>query len=267
MQARKVNALAAIRRGLREHEPLCLPDSLPSRSRAAVALVFGGWEQSPSLCFVKRAKRPGERWSGDMAFPGGWVSSEDAGAREAAVREAHEEVGLDLRDASYLGQLDDRRIRYAGDGPAPVLSSFVFYAGSRLPELRPDGWETESAYWISLEHLRCDAPPNRRVLGLEKHVRHPLPGPRDLGAHAMGVPVPGGDGAGRIRSDLLTAFPSPAAAQASSDRGMRLRLSLPSSVMITVSLNPAPYSPRRRSVRGRWNTIPAFSGFGLAAER
>ena len=157
MQTGKVNALAAIRRGLREHEPLCLPDSLPSRSRAAVALVFGGREQGPSLCFVKRAKRPGERWSGDMAFPGGWVSSEDAGAREAAVREAHEEVDLDLRDASYLGQLDDRRIRYAGDGPAPVLSSFVFYAGSRLPELRPDGWETESAYWISLEHLRCDA--------------------------------------------------------------------------------------------------------------
>ena len=157
MQALKVSALAAIRRGLREHEPLCLPDSLPSRGRAAVALVFGGREQGPSLCFVKRAKRPGERWSGDMAFPGGWVSSEDAGACEAAVREAHEEVGLDLRKASYLGRLDDRRIRYAGDGPAPVLSSFVFYAGSRLPELRPDGWETESAYWISLEHLRSDA--------------------------------------------------------------------------------------------------------------
>ena len=89
-----------------------------------------------------------------MAFPGGWVSPGDAGACEAAVRETREEVGLDLREASYLGQLDDRRIRYPGDGPKPVLSSFVFYAGQALPELRPDGWETEAAYWIPLEHLR-----------------------------------------------------------------------------------------------------------------
>lgn len=124
--------------------------------------MFGGGEQGLSLCFVKRAKRPGERWSGDMAFPGGWVSTADAGACEAAVRETREEVGLDLQEASYLGQLDDRRIRYPGDGPRPVLSAFVFYVGSRLPELRPDGWETESAYWISLDHLRRET--NRTVV-------------------------------------------------------------------------------------------------------
>ena len=162
MRAREVSALAAIRRGLREREPLRLPDPPRPRGRAAVAVVFGGREQGPSLCFVKRAERPGERWSGDMAFPGGWVSPEDANAREAAVREANEEVELDLQDASCLGQLDDRRIAYAGEGQAPVLSSFVFYVGPRLPELRPDGWETEAAYWISLEHLRCGA--NRTIV-------------------------------------------------------------------------------------------------------
>ena len=151
-----MSALAAIRRALRDRTPTLLPDSTHPRGRAAVALVFGGREHALSLCFVKRARRPGERWSGDMAFPGGWVSSADSGPREAAVREAREEVDLDLRDASYLGQLDDRRIRYAGDGPAPVLSAFVFYTGPSLPDLRPDGWETEFAYWISLEHLRCD---------------------------------------------------------------------------------------------------------------
>ncbi len=152
-----MSTLNAIRRALREQEPLRILGSRLPRGRAAVAVVLGGRERDPSLCFVKRAERPGERWSGDMAFPGGWVSPEDPGAREAAVREAREEVGLDLREAAYLGRLDDRRIRYAGYRPVPVLSSFVFYAGPRLPELCPDGWETEAAYWIPLAHLRCEA--------------------------------------------------------------------------------------------------------------
>ena len=154
---RGASGLNTIRRALREHAPLRIPDAPRPRGQAAVAVVLGGREQGPSLCFVKRARRPGERWSGDMAFPGGWVSPEDAGAHEAAVRETREEVGLDLREAAYLGRLDDRRIRHAGSGPAPVLSSFVFYVGSRLPELRPDGWETEAAYWIPLAHLRCES--------------------------------------------------------------------------------------------------------------
>jgi len=157
-----MSALAAIECALRERPPTLLPDSAHPRGRAAVALVFGGHDHALSLCFVKRARRPGERWSGDMAFPGGWVSAADAGPHDAAVREAREEVGLDLGRVAYLGQLDDRRIRYAGDGSGPVLSSFVFFAGRALPELRPDGWETEAAYWISLAHLRRDA--NRTIV-------------------------------------------------------------------------------------------------------
>ena len=237
-----MSALAAIRRGLREHEPLRLPEPPKRRGRAAVALVLGGGEQDPSLCFVKRAKRPGERWSGDMAFPGGWVSPEDADPCGAAVREAREEVGLQLADAACLGQLDDRRIRYPRDEAPPVLSSFVFHVGPALPELHPDGWETEAAWWIALSHLRHEA--NRTTLLWDTH-RMP------------GILTP----PGRKDEDL------PEAPQGSSERGMPLRVSLPSSVRITVSLNPAPYSPRRLRVRGRWNTIPAFSGCGLAAER
>ena len=42
------------------------------------------------------------------------------------------------------------------------VPSFVFFAGRTPPELRPDGWETEAAYWISLAHLRRDA--NRTIV-------------------------------------------------------------------------------------------------------
>lgn len=174
-RTRPLSTLTAIRCALRERIPALLPDSTHPRGRAAVALVFGGQEHAPSLCFVKRTKRPGERWSGDMAFPGGWISPTDAGAHDAAVREAREEVGLDLHEAAYLGQLDDRPIAYPGVKEVPVLSSFVFYAGPALPALRPDGWETEAAYWISLEHLRRDA--NRTVVSWDTRQ---LPGIRYL---------------------------------------------------------------------------------------
>lgn len=119
-----------------------------------MALVLGGREEAPSLCFVKRALRPGERWSGDMAFPGGWKEPGDRGARDAALRETREEVGLALEAATFVGRLDDRVIGLPGARDAPVLSSFVFYVGPDLPALRPDGWETEAAYWIPLDHLR-----------------------------------------------------------------------------------------------------------------
>lgn len=133
---------------------MLLPGPPRPRSRAAVALVLGGGEDALSLCFVKRALRPGERWSGDMAFPGGWAEPGDEGARGAAVRETREEVGLSLAAATFVGRLDDRVIGLPGARDAPVLSSFVFYVGPGLPVLRPDGWETEAAYWIPLEHLR-----------------------------------------------------------------------------------------------------------------
>ena len=160
-----MNAVARMRRGLHKRRPALLPDPAYPRGRAAVAVVFGGGEGALSLCFVKRAKRPGERWSGDMAFPGGWVSPADSGPWEAAVREAKEEAGLHLRGASYLGRLDDRRVGPPGESEAPVLSSFVFHVGPRLPPLHPDHWETEAAYWIRLEHLRCDA--NRTIVPWE----------------------------------------------------------------------------------------------------
>ena len=165
-----VTAIESIRRGLRGSRPLLLPGPRRPRSRAAVALVLGGREEAPSLCFVKRALRPGERWSGDMAFPGGWAEPGDRGACAAAVRETREEVGLALEAASFLGRLDDRVIGLPGARDVPVLSSFVFYTGPGLPALRPDGRETEAAYWIPLAHLRNDG--NRTSVPADSK-RHP----------------------------------------------------------------------------------------------
>lgn len=91
-------------------ERLTLPPAWPEpeglRSRAAVAVVVGPDED---LLFIRRAERPGDPWSGDMAFPGGRAEPIDPSPRHTAERETMEEVGLDLRDADYLGALRIQR--------------------------------------------------------------------------------------------------------------------------------------------------------------
>lgn len=43
---------------------------------------------------------------GQVAFPGGRVDAGDAGELEAALRESHEEIGIQPSDVRILGQLD-----------------------------------------------------------------------------------------------------------------------------------------------------------------
>ena len=44
--------------------------------------------------------------AGQIAFPGGRIDPEDGGALQAALREAHEEIGLNGRFVEFLGYLD-----------------------------------------------------------------------------------------------------------------------------------------------------------------
>ena len=50
------------------------------------------------ILFIKRAEKPGDPWSGHMAFPGGHLEPKDADLKEhVACRETLEEIGLDLK--------------------------------------------------------------------------------------------------------------------------------------------------------------------------
>jgi 8-oxo-dGTP pyrophosphatase MutT (NUDIX family) len=69
---------------------------------AAVAVVVGADE---SVLFIRRAARPGDPWSGDMAFPGGRHEPTDPDLRHTAMRETAEELGLDLSRAHCHGAL------------------------------------------------------------------------------------------------------------------------------------------------------------------
>jgi 8-oxo-dGTP pyrophosphatase MutT (NUDIX family) len=61
----------------------------------------------PWLLFAKRTDTVGQH-AGQISFPGGRVDPTDAGFLEAALREAHEEIGLPPDAVEPLGALDDQ---------------------------------------------------------------------------------------------------------------------------------------------------------------
>jgi len=144
--------LEVIRGTLRRIEPARLMPE-PENGRAAVALVFAGMADDLRLCFIQRAARKGDHWSGQMAFPGGRAEEYDATIRAVAERETAEEVGLALEDAEYLGRLSELWIRRAGIVTREVLSPFAYYyPGASLPDLTTSD-EVAEAYWIPVRHL------------------------------------------------------------------------------------------------------------------
>ena len=144
--------LSKIREMLRNHEAVCLDSKFEKRKSAAVALIFAGPPAEPVLCFIRRAARSGDHWSGQMAFPGGRAESCDADPRAVAERETREEVGLELRDAEYLGRLSELWVRRAGVVTTEVLSPFAYYYAGDPPCLQCNH-EVAEAYWIPVRHI------------------------------------------------------------------------------------------------------------------
>lgn len=86
------------------------------------------------------------------ALPGGRIDEGET-PLEAAMREIHEEVGLELDSSSLLGRLDDYPTR-----SGYVISPFVFWADEGVePVANPD--EVASIHRISIRELsRPDSP-------------------------------------------------------------------------------------------------------------
>ncbi|KAI5787211.1 hypothetical protein EDC01DRAFT_661020 [Geopyxis carbonaria] len=128
------------------------------------------WVQhgEPEVLFIKRAARPGDRWSAHVAFPGGRRDPEDAGDLEAALRETIEEVGLDVQRLGLpCGKLPDRVVRTSwGTVPLMVLCPFVYLLTSPdAPSMHLQPTEVASVHWVPLRLLfsptfstveRCD---------------------------------------------------------------------------------------------------------------
>ncbi len=70
-----------------------------TRRRSAAVTLINGDEK---IIFIRRRKRDGDPWSGQIAFPGGFVREGEI-PLEAAVRESYEEIGYRPSKLSFFG--------------------------------------------------------------------------------------------------------------------------------------------------------------------
>jgi len=115
--------------------------------RASVAVTFKDSE-APSVLLIKRADRVNDPWSGQVAFPGGKAQEGDGSLKETAIREAREEVGLDLgKDADFLGYFTTFRTH---TGTLDVIPA-VFLVRKEV-EVHPNE-EVSSYRWVEVGKL------------------------------------------------------------------------------------------------------------------
>ena len=123
------------------------PGSTPIEHRPAAVLIpllkeNGSWQ----VLFTRRNADLAEH-SGQVAFPGGRSDPGDASPEATALREAHEEIGLNPGDVRLLGRLHDF-ITITNYRVTPVVG--------RIPwpyPLRPSPVEVSRIFTIPLEWL------------------------------------------------------------------------------------------------------------------
>lgn len=107
--------------GGRRPPPAALAD--PPRSAAVLVLVVPGPDGEARVVLTERARLGGHH-SGEVSLPGGSIEPEDQDDVAAALREANEEIGLDVRAAEVrvLGRLEPFTIPVSGFRVTPVVA-------------------------------------------------------------------------------------------------------------------------------------------------
>jgi 8-oxo-dGTP pyrophosphatase MutT (NUDIX family) len=117
----------------------------PGRA-ASVLIVLLDRPRGLTLLFTERAAHLKDH-AGQISFPGGRIADAET-AVDAALREAHEEIGLHPADVEVLGALDEL-LTGTGFAVTPVVG----YVATRTFVATPDPTEVASAFEVPLEFV------------------------------------------------------------------------------------------------------------------
>ncbi len=146
MAERQEITVPQIRRAIARHQPVLRPEF---GAAAAVLVPLLPRPEGLHVLFTERSKEL-RAHAGQISFPGGRVELSDADAPAAALREAHEEVGLDKEDVEILGMLDDCPTFVTGFVITPVvglINPLAFTSAGRYP------WNPSPAEIAALHEL------------------------------------------------------------------------------------------------------------------
>jgi 8-oxo-dGTP pyrophosphatase MutT (NUDIX family) len=123
---------------------LVLPEDV---RKAGVLVLFYPCGHDLCIAFIKRAEYPGVH-SGQISFPGGGREKHDKDITETALREAEEEIGVDRKLVTTIGNLSDLYIP-----PSNFLVTPVVGYTQTKPVFIPDPEEVETVLEISFDEL------------------------------------------------------------------------------------------------------------------
>jgi 8-oxo-dGTP pyrophosphatase MutT (NUDIX family) len=137
-----------VARALRARSPRTL--ELPDHARAAILVPLLDAADGPALLFTVRAPHL-YRHAGQIAFPGGRLEGGEDDV-QAALREAREEVGLELPRSAVLGRLDDH------PSPFGIVARPLVACVPWPTPLRLDADEVSETFVVALADLRAVEP-------------------------------------------------------------------------------------------------------------
>jgi 8-oxo-dGTP pyrophosphatase MutT (NUDIX family) len=139
-------SIERLRQKLAARTPVRLREA-GTRSAAVLVPLVGSEEALRLLCFERTHEVMEHK--GEICFPGGSIEPDDVDAVQAALREAHEELGVPPSLVDVLGTLDDVHTTVSNYVITPVVGHLA-----HMPQLVPDPLEVARPVIPSLDELR-----------------------------------------------------------------------------------------------------------------
>lgn len=117
--------------------------------RQAAVLIAITESEDPELIYTLRSNKVGSH-GGEVSFPGGMFETEDKNLQDTALRESHEETGLDRSKVKILGSIDTVVSRFNIS-----VTPYVGIVPSDI-ELNDNSDEIEACFRVPLSFLLED---------------------------------------------------------------------------------------------------------------
>lgn len=157
-----MDVLSSIAEYLSTYPPRKIPGrKFCARSGVIIVLADQPIVEALSVLMIRRARREGDPWSGNMGFPGGRAEGNDQSIFHAAVRELCEETGVTAADGlEPIGRLSELVTRAHEKWVPMIITPFVCRLHT-LPSWRLSQ-EVDEVVWVPMAFLMT--PENRRTM-------------------------------------------------------------------------------------------------------